>query len=467
MGRRRVSATPVYKDQILEVEPTGIEPVADDQRHGAPIHLFGVWFSANAEIATWMVGLLICALYGTDLRSAIYGIVIGNVVGFGLLGVLSILGPKYGAPQMVVARLAFGKNGNAAPATLAFVAGVGWFAINTVFGAYALESITGFNYFLSLGLMLLLQIVLAVYGYNLIHVFERVSMWLLAAGFTLLLFVTFSKANFNVAFDPHAPIAVGGALAGFIYATALAFSYATGWIPAAADYSRYLPSSSSPRAVWWYSFLGCAVPCIVLEIVGAATVSAVPRVDLSQAIPTDAISILLGSGLVAKLVLATVVLGTLTANCMNLYSGALAALVAFRVKIKRPIAALVVGVLGALIATGGGHPKEMAAGYTNFLLLLSYWASPWAAVLLVDWWQRGAKRADVLAQPDWHAGFWAWLIGLAASVPFWNQALYTGPFAKAYPQFGDLSYYVGFVVAALAMLALVRAKRTVPLPSEG
>jgi NCS1 family nucleobase:cation symporter-1 len=109
----------------------------------------------------------------------------------------------------------------------------------------------------------------------------------------------------------------------------------------------------------------------------------------------------------------------------------------------------------------------MAADYTNFLLLLSYWASPWAAVLLVDWWQRGARRADVLAQPRWHPGFAAWLIGLAASVPLWNQALYTGPIAKAFPQFGDLSYYVGFIVAGLAMLVLVRATRTAALPTEG
>lgn len=456
---------PVYKDQVFVVEPTGIEPVLAEQRHGKPISLFGVWFSANAEIATWMVGLLIAALYGTDLKSAIIGIVLGNVVGFGLLGVLSVLGPKYGAPQMVVARLAFGRDGNTAPATLAFVAGVGWFAINTVFGAYALESITGLNYFFSLGLMLLLQIILALYGYNLIHLFERASMWLLAAGFTLLLFVTFSKANFGAPFNPHAPISIGGALAGFIYATALAFSYATGWIPAAADYSRYLPASSNPRAVWFYAFLGCAVPCIILEIVGAATVSAAPRVDLSQAIPTDAILVLLGSGIVAKLVLAAVVLGTLTANCMNLYSGSLAALVAFRVKVKRWIAALVVGVVGALLATGGAHSNEMAADYTNFLLLLSYWASPWAAVLLIDWWHRGAKRADVLKQPRWRPGFAAWLIGLAASVPFWNQALYVGPFAKTFPQFGDLSYYVGFIVAAVAMAILVRIRLMKPAPA--
>lgn len=461
----RVSDAAIYKDKVLEVEPIGIEPVPAAERHGTPGHLFGLWFSANAEIATWMVGLFIAAFYGTDLRSAAIGIVVGNVVGFGLLGLLSNLGPKYGAPQMVVSRLAFGRDGNAFPAALSFVAGVGWFAINTVFGAYALESIAGIGYSLSLGIMLLLQIVLAVYGYNLIHVFERVSMWLLAAGFTLLLFVTFSKADLSAPFNAHAPFAMGGATAGFLYAIALAFSYATGWIPAAADYSRYLPASSKPRSVWWASFLGCAIPCIVLEVLGAATVAALPGSDLSTAIPTDAIAQLLGAGVVAKLVLATVVLGTLTANCMNLYSGALAALVAFRVKTKRWVAALVVGILGALIATGGGHPEQMAAAYSNFLYVLSYWASPWAAVLLVDWYRRGPRDGDVVDQPRWRPGFFAWAAGVAASVPFWNQSLFTGPFAKAYPQFADLSYYVGFIVAAAAMLALTRGK--VPAVAEG
>jgi NCS1 family nucleobase:cation symporter-1 len=449
----------VYKDQVLEVEPTGIEPVTAAQRHGSPRDLFGVWFSANAEIATWMVGVFVAALYGTDLKSATIGIVIGNVIGFGLLGFLALFGPRYGVPQMVASRLAFGRSGNIAPAALSFLAGVGWFAINTIFGAYALHSIAGLPFFASLGIMLLLQIVLAVYGYNLIHVFERTSTWLLAAGFTLLMVVTFQHAHWNAPFNTHAPIAAGGALAGFIFATALAFSYATGWVPCAADYSRYLPASSDPRRVWWYSFAGCALPCIVLEVLGAATVSAVPNVDLSNAIPTDAISVLLGSGLVAKLVLTTVVLGTLTANCMNLYSGALAALVTFNIRIPRWIAALAVGVFGALIATGGGHPREMANAYTNFLLLLSYWASPWAAVVLIDWLQRGRDLGDTQRAPRWRVGLLAWLIGLAASAPFWNQALFTGPFAKAYPQLGDLSYYAGFVAAAIAMALLARVPR--------
>ncbi|MHB8432760.1 MAG: purine-cytosine permease family protein [Candidatus Tyrphobacter sp.] len=451
----------VYRDQVLEVEPTGIEHVRDDQRHGSPRHLFGVWFSANAEIATWMVGLIIAASYGTDLRSAAAGILLGNLAGFAVLGALATMGPRYGVPQMVAGRLAFGRSGNVAPATLSFLAGVGWFAINTVFGAYALQTIAGWPYPAALGVMLALQILIAVYGYNFIHLFERASVVLLAFGFLILGVVTFSHVQWNAPFNPLAPAAGGGPLAGFVFATALAFSYALGWVPCASDYSRYLPSTTSARAVWWYSFLGCVVSCVVLEIMGAATVTAVSHGSaLTNMLPTQAVSVLLRSGWVAKLVLFAVVLGTLTANCMNLYSGALAALVAFNIRVKRAAAALAVGVLGALLATGGAVWSDMATYYTNFLLLLSYWASPWAAVVLVDLWLRGRAQADPERAPRWRTGIVAWIAGLLASTPFWNQAWFVGPVAHAYPQLGDVSYYVGFVVAG-ALTALLRRAESV------
>jgi NCS1 family nucleobase:cation symporter-1 len=495
----------LYRDQVLEVEPTGIEFVRPEQRHGTPRQLFGLWFSANAEIATWMVGVFAVALYGTTLAGAALGLVVGNLVGFALLGVLATFGPRYGVPQMVASRLAFGRYGNAFPAALSFLAGVGWFAINTVFGAYALQTITRLPYGLALALMLAAQIALAVYGYNLIHWFERVSAVLLAAGFTLLGVITFSRADWHAAFNAHAPAAAGGEIGGIILATALGFSYATGWVPCASDYSRYLPQNTSRRRVWWYAFSGCIVPCIVLEIMGAATVTAVHGVNFAQASPTQAIASLLGSGIVATIVLLTVVLGTLTANCMNLYSGAMAALVVkfparsrraplllaaifgaltaalfaqahlppaviapfalgvalvvlfiARFRLRRWRAALVVGVLGALLASGGGHPQQTAQLYTNFLLLLSYWASPWAAVVFIDWLQRAehAPQGDAFdGGPRVRLGTYAWIAGLAASLPFWNQQWYTGPFAGAFPQFGDLSYYVGFAVAAAIMAA--------------
>jgi nucleobase:cation symporter-1, NCS1 family len=427
----------IYKDQVLVVEPTGIEPVADASRHGTPRGLFGVWFSANAEIATWMVGVVIAGVFSADLRSSIAGIALGNLIGFGFLGVLALGGPRYGVPQMLISRLAFGRLGNITPAALSFLAGVGWFTINTIFGAYALQTIAGIGYFFALAIMLVLQIALAVYGYNMIGAFERACAVLLAAGFVLLGTVTLPHASWTPA---HAP------LQGFMFACALSFAYAMGWVPAAADYSRYLPSSADPRAVWWHSFAGCALPCVVIEILGAAAVSAA-HVNVQTSVPTEAIAQLLGSGWIARAVLVTVVLGTLTANCMNLYSGALSALVAFDIRVKRAIAALGVGIIGALLALAGSNPGQTALLYTNFLLLLSYWASPWAGVVLADWWMHRGQTRDPERVPAWRVGVVAWIGGILVSVPFWNQEWFAGPFARACPQFGDLSYYVGFIAA--------------------
>ncbi len=447
---------PVYRDQVLAVEPTGIEPVLPEQRHGNPRDLFGIWFSANAEIATWMVGIFIVALYGTDLRSALIGIVLGNCAGFAVLGVLATLGPRYGVPQMVASRFALGRIANIAPATLSFLAGVGWFAINTIFGSYALETLAHIGYPLALAFMLVLQIIIAVYGYNLLARFEHISAILLAAGFLTLGVVTFSRVDWSTPFHALAPIASGGPIAGFIFATALSFSYALGWVPCASDYSRYLPAATSRKAVFWYSLAGTAIPCIALQIMGAATVT-LTKADLSASIPTDAIAALLGPhGIVAGLVLASIVLGTITANCMNLYSGALAGLVAFNIRIPRWSAALGVGVIGAILALAGANPRDTADSYANFLLLLSYWASPWAGVILVNAFMH--KQADREKPQAFRRGAAAWILGLLASVPFWNQTWFIGPMPRAFPHIGDLSYYVGFLVAALLTFTFERIR---------
>ncbi len=444
-------ASPQYGERIVALEPLGTQTIPDRERHGHARDLFALWYSANAEIATWMVGLYIVALYGTDLRSATIGIIVGNLAGYALLGRLSMRAPRDGVPQMVASQRAFGRSGNRAPAALAFLAGVGWFAVNSVFGAYALTTLTHWPFAASLATLVLAQVALAMYGHNLIHAFQRAAVALLTAGFVAIAVATIARRPAGNAFHADAPLAIGGAIAGFSFAVALSFSYATGWLPCAADYARYLPRETSRRALFWASFLGSALPCIAIELLGALAASALGhRADAAQS-PTDAIAALLGHGLIAAIALATIVLGTLTANSMNLYSGALAALVATRIAVPRVAAALVVGGIGAAIAFFGSDPRVAAEGYSNFLLLLSYWTAPWAAVVLF-----ARERDDPQQATGFRAGTLAWILGVLASLPFWNQAWYVGPVPRAVPALGDLSYEVGFIVAAAAIFALQR-----------
>ncbi|HEX4252835.1 MAG TPA: hypothetical protein VH008_33545, partial [Pseudonocardia sp.] len=54
--------------------------------------------------------------------------------------------------------------------------------------------------------------------------------------------------------------------------------------------------------------------------------------------------------------------------------------------------------------------------------------------------------------------FVAWAFGVLVSVPFWVSEAYTGALAKAHPDWGDLSMYVGALGTVLAYLATYRLR---------
>src|SRR6202022_4998073 len=91
-------------------------------------------------------------------------------------------GPEVGVPQMGQARGGFGFLGNILPAGLnAFTANIGWFIVNSVSGAFALETLFSpavlnwFNlpFWLAFLVIVLVQVAVAFFGHNLVPPFER------------------------------------------------------------------------------------------------------------------------------------------------------------------------------------------------------------------------------------------------------------------------------------------------------
>ncbi len=502
-----------YGANVAVVEPHGIERIDESERHGNPRDLFSLWFAANAETATFATGILTVALFGTSFWGAVLGITVGNLAGYAVLGFLAQMGPRFGRPQMMISRQALGTDANVFPSVLAFLAGVGWFAIDTIFGAFAVQALFGLAhvslaYLPALAIVLAIEVAIVIYGHNMIHLFEKVAGVALAAGFVAIAIACFQRANPGAAFDVHAPLASGGEIAGIVFSAALAFSYAIGWAPCAADYSRYLPPSADKRAVWWWTFLGGGLPSTALEILGAAAVTAIVGTDLAAATPSDIIQKLFAGNWLVSLGLLTVLLGTVSANCLNLYSGSLASLVAWdarrrpwfavlvgaaftlgavlmltlagqtdpsarfapsviagsalvvgivtglvvRFTLVRWQAALLVGALGGALSLAGLYPAAVAREYTNFLLLLSSWATPWAGAVVAA---RGMP-----SQARFSGTLIAWIAGFVAALPFYQQAWFVGPVAAHLPIIGDVSYFVGFGVAFL--IARILASQTHP-----
>ena len=446
-----------YRDQIVAVEPGGNEYIAEADRHGKPSQLFWTWTSPNLEFATIFVGVLAVAVFGMNFWQAALGIVIGTGLGAIAHYFLSARGPLHGVPQMVLGRLAFGFKGNAVPAVLMSVtAGVGWFATNSVSGAYALATLFGFGPLLGLVIIVLLQTGLAFFGHNLVQAFERWTFPVLAVIFAIASVVILSKSHFGA---PAGAGGVGG-MGGFLLTVGTAFGYAAGWTPYAADYTRYLPATVSTARTGFFAAAGLFLSCVFLEVVGAAsvTIGGDSRGQPDRGVHQPA-RLAAGQGDTAghrdrchRGQLHQHLFGRngfrddWASNCRTTSPGPWS-----------PCSSVWRGFWWP-----GGRCPTRPQSYEAFLLIIAYWIGPWLGVMFADQYlRRGQTVARFLydrSYANWN-GLLSFVIGLVVSVAlFSNQEKFVGWVAKAYPALGDVTFFVGFLLSAAAYLVLCRSK---------
>jgi purine-cytosine permease-like protein len=171
------------------------------------------------------------------------------------------------------------------------------------------------------------------------------------------------------------------------------------------------------------------------------------------------------------LVLLGIAIGAVAANVLNIYSGSMAFLtlgINLAVQWRRAISALVFGAIG--LAIGLLLQANVAPGskYENFLLLITYWITPWLAVVITDFiLHRGRYPENVFYDMGWAnwKGFIAMLAGIIATTPFWDQPpsislpSFFGSVPTNNPQLGDLSFFAGAIVATVVYLVLYQLGR--------
>ena len=442
-----------YGERVATVEPGGVEYIALKERHGKPIQLFFTWLSPNLEFATVFIGVIAVAFLGLNLWQAATAIIVGTALGALSHAVLSSWGPKFGVPMMVESRGAFGFLGNILPAALnGLTASFGWFVVNSVSGAFALQALfpsANVPFWLAFLVIVVAQVVIATFGHNLIQVFERVALPLLGVVFIVACFFIFIHGNYSFSGAP-----VPGA---WFLAFTAAFGYAVGWNPFAADYTRYLPPTTDRKMVGFWAGFGVFLSCIVLELAGAVLVTVagtkwgatdIPTAQLHWAMPD----------LVYYPTLLCIAIGAVAANAINIYSGTMSLVslgireMGLTLRQRRAALAVLVGVIGYF---GGIYleSRGVAQQYTNFLLLISYWIACWLAIVFTDYWLRRGDYGDESMFYDTKTFRWqgvvAMAVGLVVSIYLFANifGLYVGPIPNANPQVGDITFIVGFLIS--------------------
>ena len=189
--------------------------------------------------------------------------------------------------------------------------------------------------------------------------------------------------------------------------------------------------------------------------------------------PNTALTILAGS--VSCVTLATVAprmaSHTVGTNILNVYSAALAAL-SMGIRFSRTAIALIAGIVGYLVTIYFVFHPSFAKAFDNWMISLLLWMSPWAGVVLADFFlvRRGRIDVDELYREPERSAYgdinWgaivAFVVGLVAgwSVEDGLVPALQGPISTKLLSGADLSWLVGIIVAGGVYLAI--GQRVVP-----
>jgi NCS1 nucleoside transporter family len=448
-----------FGDLLIEKRSIDYIPLAE--RHGKVWHLWPVWFSGDAHLATVATGVVGLALGGTLVWMAT-AVVLGCAFGTFFMAFHSTQGPQLGLPQMIQSRPQFGYVGALLVWGVALIAYIGFNAFNQLLAAQTAVSLHLGEEQPAMLLFTVISVALAVVGYDLIHLAQRWVAYVLIAA--LLVFSVSVASHWHLA--PRQTELGPFQAVPFLSQFFAAASYQIAWSIYVSDYSRYLPRDVGVRPSFWWTYLGAFVGGAWTMLVGTLAKALSPGLGIAAGLQAAADSVLPGFG---RPLLLCSLLGLVTITSLNFYGASLTLLsVADSLRpsrpttVKRLLTLLLSAVAATSIALQSSH--DFIEKFGDFLAVLLYLFTPWTAINLVDFYvvRKGHYSVREIFNARGMYGRWNWrgltayAVGFVAMIPFFSTGLYTGPVAAALGG-ADVAMLVGLPVAALVYLCACRS----------
>ncbi len=451
----------------MGIERRGIQHVTADERWGTPSALFWMWSGAIWNVEYVVYGTLLVAIFGLSFAQAVPIIIIGNIASYLLSGLTSLQGPQAGTTAFTISRAPFGPTWEPSPSFFNWLTQVGYetegIALVVLAGlALATKAHVAGSTGLKIGLLIgavLIQALLPFVGHT---AMLKVLKWLafpFVVLFAIMAIITASKVNLHVTLH-------GAGWGGLMVALALIMSAGgLGWTENANDYSRYLPRNTSKSGIIFAVALGGAIPSILLEVLGAAVVTAVPVTSAyTVASVTGLVNVFPGWFVVPYLIIAIFQLFAI--NSVDLYSSGVT-LQSLGIHLKRYHCVMIDTVVSGGFAAYVIFSQHFSQLLSDFLLFVIVWVAPWCAIYLVDYFLRRG-RYDTQALQNEKGGIyfrnagWNWRalvalgIGMVAAALWLNAySPYVSPLSSRVGG-SDFSIFMGLVFGGLSYYLLAR-----------
>ena len=369
------------------VESHGLDVISEQERKGSPRSLFWPWFGANVSILGLSYGSFALG-FGISFWQALIAGVLGIVFSFLLCGFIAVGGKRGSAPTMVLSRAAYGVRGNRLPAVISWILDVGWetvlmalatMATATVFGRLGWGGGTSTEV-VALIVVGALTVAGGVMGFDLIMRLQTVITVVTGVLTVVYMALVLGHIHWHTVGAIHS-----GSSQEFIGALVFMMTgFGLGWVNAAADYSRYLPRTSSNRSIVGWTTFGASLAPLLLLLFGLLLAGS--STSLNSAIgadPIGALTTILPTWFLVPFAIVAI-LGLVGGAVLDIYSSGLS-LLAAGVRIPRYAAA---GIDGVLMTAGAIYivffSTSFIGQFEGFLTTLGVPISAWCGVILAD-----------------------------------------------------------------------------------
>lgn len=326
------------------------------------------------------------------VQQAILAMVIGCLVIAAALVVIGECGHKYGIPFTIQLRSSFGTSGVKVAGLLRGAPAIIWFGFQSWVGAGAINSclniLFGFNnLFVVYILFTILQIALAIKGFEGIKWMENISCVFIIAILVYMLYIV--KVQFATEIDNMFANIKGTWGMPFWAATTSFLGIYSTMIINASDYSRNLKESVRPVTTGSIYTVAILPVTLFMGLIGLLVTSATGNSD-----PVTVFSTTMGSKFLTVVTLLFIAFAQVTTNVLNnIVPPSYVLMEAFNVKWS--YATVIVGILSVCCMPWKLVTEESAAGLNLFTQFYSAFLGPIFAVMAVDYFILRKKKLDV------------------------------------------------------------------------
>jgi NCS1 family nucleobase:cation symporter-1 len=471
-------STTADKNPTFGLEQHGFDYIPETERKMSLRDLAYVWVGTNAYLFFFTVGVIAFSL-GLNVWQALIAVLVGNAL-FAYVSLASIAGPRSGLPTMTLTRAPFGIHGNRLNGLLAWVTSVSFEALNTVFGVFAVAAllpVLGWDNsdtagkIIALIVVFLLSAAIAVLGHGTLVYVQRIFAVLLTLVLAVVFVYTVGGVDWGA--GPKESLPTGTTIALMLVGAAIVASGPLSYLFNASDWSRYLPSRTPTKSIFWTVMWSSSLIALFLGVMGVILSS---RGDMTD--PVAGVQPLVPEWLFVIYAIAAIG-GAVANNVITFYASGLS-LQSVGVPLRRYQATMLdTCVATVLVVYVIFISEDFLTVVNDFLSMLVVWIGPFGGVWLMDGLLRrwSYDPVDVHAAAagargrywGWHGinprGFVAMLVGSGVCLLTVNSPFFQGPLSKSLDG-ADLSWLLGPLVSAAVYFVIareqVRATAAVP-----